>query len=93
LFYVAEYINLLVVASIVTTLFLGGWRGPLLPPYIWFVIKVFLLFFLFIWLRGTLPRFRIDQLMALAWKFLLPVALINVFLTALAILVWQGLGL
>jgi len=92
LFYVAEYINLLVVSSIVVTLFLGGWRGPLLPPYIWFVIKMFLLFFLFVWLRGTLPRFRIDQLMVLAWKFLLPLALLNIFLTGLGILAWQALG-
>ncbi|MDP2937261.1 MAG: NADH-quinone oxidoreductase subunit NuoH [Dehalococcoidia bacterium] len=92
IFYIAEYFNLLLVASIVTTLFLGGWRGPFLPPYIWFVIKIFLLFFFFMWLRGTLPRFRIDQLMALAWKFLLPLALLNIFLTGLGILAWQALG-
>ena len=92
LFYIAEYFNLLIVASIVTTLFLGGWKGPFLPPYIWFVFKVFLLFFFFMWLRGTLPRLRIDQLMALAWKFLLPLALLNIFLTGLGILAWQALG-
>ena len=92
LFSIAEYFNLLIVASIVTTLFLGGWKGPFLPPYIWFVFKVFLLFFFFMWLRGTLPRLRIDQLMALAWKFLLPLALLNIFLTGLGILVWQALG-
>jgi NADH-quinone oxidoreductase subunit H len=92
LFYVAEYINLIAVSAIVTTLFLGGWKGPFLPPYIWFVIKIFLLFFLFMWLRGTLPRLRIDQLMGFAWKFLLPLALLNIFLTGLGVLVWQGIG-
>ncbi|MDP2662500.1 MAG: NADH-quinone oxidoreductase subunit NuoH [Dehalococcoidia bacterium] len=91
MFYIAEYINLLVVSSIVVTVFLGGWRGPLLPPYIWFVIKMFCLFFFFVWLRGTLPRFRIDQVMAIAWKFLVPVAILNIFLTGIGILVWQAL--
>ncbi|MDO8692011.1 MAG: NADH-quinone oxidoreductase subunit NuoH [Dehalococcoidia bacterium] len=92
MFYIAEYINLLVVSSIVVTVFLGGWRGPLLPPYIWFVIKLSCLFFFFVWLRGTLPRFRIDQVMAIAWKFLVPVAILNIFLTGIGILVWQALG-
>lgn len=92
LFYVAEYFNLLAVASIATTLFLGGWRGPVLPPYLWFVLKLGGLFFIFLWLRGTLPRLRVDQLMDFAWKFLLPLALANIFLTGIGIWIWQVLG-
>lgn len=92
-FYLAEYTNLLVISAIATTLFLGGWHGPLLPPYIWFVVKMFLLFFFFVWVRGTLPRMRIDQLMGFAWKFLMPLALANIVLTGLGIVIWQSLGL
>ncbi len=83
LFFLAEYINMFTVSAIATTLFLGGWRGPILPPYVWFVLKVLLLLFVMIWFRGTFPRLRIDQLMAFAWKFLLPLALVNVLITAL----------
>ena len=74
--------------NIITTLFLGGWRGPLLPDWLWFIVKVFIVFFLMVWTRTTLPRIRIDQLMALAWKFLFPLALINLFITAIQVLVW-----
>jgi NADH-quinone oxidoreductase subunit H len=87
-FYVTEYGEALVISSIVTTLFLGGWRGPLLPPVVWFLGKVLFVFFLMVWTRTTLPRVRIDQLMALAWKFLLPLALINLLITGLEVLVW-----
>ena len=82
MFYMGEYAHSLGVAAIGATLFLGGWRGPLLPPFLWFLIKVFALFFVLFWIRGTLPRLRVDQLMAFAWKFLLPLALINIFLVA-----------
>jgi NADH-quinone oxidoreductase subunit H len=75
-------------SAIITTLFLGGWRGPILPPWLWFLIKVFAVFFVMIWTRTTLPRIRIDQLMALAWKFLLPLALINLIITAFQVLIW-----
>lgn len=92
LFYLAEYTSLLIVSAIVTTIFLGGWKGPLLPPYIWFLIKMFLMFFFFVWLRGTLPRLRIDQVMGFAWKVLMPLALLNIFLTGLGLLIWQALG-
>ena len=88
LFYLVEYAEALAIASIITTLFLGGWRGPLLPPWLWFVIKVVAVFFVMVWTRTTLPRVRIDQLMALAWKFLLPLALINLFITAIEVLTW-----
>jgi NADH-quinone oxidoreductase subunit H len=88
MFYLAEYAEALAMSAIITTLFLGGWRGPILPPWLWFLIKVFAVFFVMIWTRTTLPRLRIDQLMALAWKFLLPLALINLIITAIQVLVW-----
>ncbi len=88
LFYLAEYGEALAISAIVTTLFLGGWRGPLLLPWLWFLIKVILVFFVIVWIRTTVPRVRIDQLMALAWKFLFPLALINLIITAIEILAW-----
>jgi len=87
LFFMAEYANMIAAAALATTLFLGGWRGPLLPPVIWFLLKVFAFIFLFIWVRATLPRFRYDQLMGFGWKVLLPLALANVMFTAAAILI------
>jgi len=88
MFYLVEYAEALAISAIITTLFLGGWRGPLLPPIVWFVLKVFIVFFIMVWTRTTLPRVRIDQLMALAWKFLLPLALINLVITAIQVLIW-----
>ncbi|MBI4267627.1 MAG: NADH-quinone oxidoreductase subunit NuoH [Chloroflexi bacterium] len=88
MFYLVEYAEALVISSIITTLFLGGWRGPLLPPLLWFIAKVMVVFFIMVWTRTTLPRVRIDQLMALAWKFLFPLALINLFITGLEVLIW-----
>ena len=82
MYFMAEYANMITVSAMATTLFLGGWRGPWLPPVVWFLIKLFLFIFLFIWLRGTLPRFRYDQLMRFGWKVLLPIALINIMVTA-----------
>jgi NADH-quinone oxidoreductase subunit H len=82
LFFMAEYANMIAAGAIATTLFLGGWHGPLLPPVVWFLLKVFAFIFLFVWLRATLPRFRYDQLMRFGWKVLLPAALANVMLTA-----------
>jgi NADH-quinone oxidoreductase subunit H len=83
----AEYSEALAISAIVTTLFLGGWRGPVLPPWLWFLVKVGAVFFVMVWLRTTMPRIRIDQLMALAWKFLFPLALLNLLITAVEILV------
>ncbi len=88
LFYLTEYAEALAISAIITTLFLGGWRGPLLPPWLWFLIKVFGVFFFMFWIRSTIPRLRIDQVMAFAWKFLLPLALINLFITAIQVMVW-----
>jgi NADH-quinone oxidoreductase subunit H len=86
MFYLAEYGEAVVMSTVIATLFLGGWRGPFLPPWLWLILKVFFVFFLMIWTRTTLPRVRIDQLMALAWKFLFPLALINLILTAFEVL-------
>jgi NADH-quinone oxidoreductase subunit H len=90
IFYLAEYGEAVVMSTLITTLFLGGWQGPFLPPVIWLIFKVFFVFFLMIWTRTTLPRVRIDQLMALAWKFLFPLALINLFITAIQVLVYPN---
>ncbi len=85
LFFMAEYVHMIVVASLVTTLFLGGWLGPFLPGPLWFFIKVCVVIFFFIWERGTFPRLRYDQIMQLGWKILLPLALANVVVTALVV--------
>ncbi len=90
LFFLAEYVNTFAIIGICTTLFLGGWNGPnirppwsddpqalLIPGFVWFFLKIFVLMGIMIWIRGTLPRLRIDQLMGFAWKFLLPLAIIN----------------
>jgi len=88
LFYLVEYAEALAISAIIATLFLGGWRGPLLPPVLWFLIKVVSVFFVIVWVRSILPRLRVDQIMGFAWKFLLPLALINVFITGIQVLVW-----
>ena len=77
LFYMAEFLSMLALAILSSTLFLGGWLGPLLPGWLWLALKSFLLVFVMIWFRATFPRFRIDQLMGFAWKVLLPLALAN----------------
>ncbi len=82
MYMMAEYINMITVSGLATTLFLGGWHGPWLPPEIWFIIKVAAFMYFFIWLRATLPRLRYDRLMAFGWKVLLPVALLNTLATA-----------
>jgi len=81
LFFVGEYINIIVLGGLAATFFLGGWQGPWLPPPLWFAVKVGAFAFLFIWVRGTLPRLRNDQLMNLGWKFLTPLALLNILAT------------
>jgi len=89
MFFLGEYINTMAVSILVTTLFLSGWKGPFLPVWIWFIIKVFAVFMFILWMRATLIRLRIDQVMEFSWKFLLPMALINIFVTALEVLAWQ----
>jgi NADH-quinone oxidoreductase subunit H len=96
MFFMAEYANMITVSCVATLLFFGGWTSPfgtLLPPgpfflqviapVFWFVFKVFCFLFLYIWVRGTLPRFRYDQLMGFGWKFLMPVAILNIIATSL----------
>jgi NADH-quinone oxidoreductase subunit H len=89
LYYLAEYAHILVVSSLAVTLFFGGWHGPFLPPVIWFLIKVFIFIFFFIWVRATYPRFRYDQLMKFGWKVLFPLALLNIMLTAVGVIIFS----
>jgi NADH-quinone oxidoreductase subunit H len=86
MFYLGEFGHAFVYSCIIATLFLGGWQGPLLPPVIWLLIKVVAVFFVMVWIRATLPRLRVDQLMAFAWKGLLPMAVINLFIVAAEVL-------
>jgi NADH-quinone oxidoreductase subunit H len=99
MFFMAEYANMITVSCVATLLFLGGWTSPFgsivpsfggfilraLLPVLWFVLKVFCFLFLYIWVRGTLPRFRYDQLMDFGWKFLLPLAIANIVATSLCL--------
>jgi NADH-quinone oxidoreductase subunit H len=85
MYYIAEYVNMITVSAVAATLFLGGWLGPFVPGPHWLLLKMLAFLFLFVWLRATLPRLRYDQLMGLSWSVLLPLALLNVALTALAV--------
>ena len=86
LFYLVEYGEAFLLSCLISTIFLAGWRGPLLPEWLWFIIKALIVWFVMVWLWATLPRVRIDQMMALAWKFLLPLAVINLVVTAIEVL-------
>ncbi len=81
LFQLGEYAEMFAMAAMATTLFLGGWRGPILPPVIWFLLKMYLIVFLLMWTRWTFPRLRLDQLLNLSWKLLLPAGLIWILIT------------
>jgi NADH-quinone oxidoreductase subunit H len=97
MFFMSEYANMITVSCLATLLFFGGWHGPVFGPKIvqiflpvfWFSLKVFCFLFFYIWMRGTLPRFRYDQLMSLGWKFLLPLGLLNILVTSFLI-AWLG---
>jgi NADH-quinone oxidoreductase subunit H len=92
MFFLAEYINMITVSAVATNLFLGGWHGPFIPEaygWIWFLIKLSILLFGYLWIRWTLPRFRYDQLMAFGWKVLLPVATVNLLLTAAGVIYFE----
>jgi NADH-quinone oxidoreductase subunit H len=86
MFFVGEYLGIVLISSLITVLFLGGWKGPLLPPIVWFLIKTFVFICFFILMRAALPRPRIDQLMAWGWKVMLPLALLNLLVTGAALL-------
>ena len=88
LFFLAEYANMIVVCSVATVLFLGGWNGPIAPGPWWFLLKVYSLLLLFMWFRWTYPRVRFDQLLNFNWKLLLPIGMANLMLTAIAIKVF-----
>jgi len=85
LFFLGEYINMVTVSAIAATMFLGGWNGPVLPGFMWFMLKVAAMIFLLFWLRATLPRLRYDRLMALGWKVLLPLGILNIAVTGSAV--------
>ncbi len=92
LFFLSEYANLFSLSALAATLFLGGWQGPLLPGWAWFIIKVYFMIFLFMWIRWTYPRARLDHMMKLNWKLLIPVALVNILLTGVGIKLFQMMG-
>lgn len=85
MFFLAEYVNMIIVSALGATLFLGGFAGPFLPGFLWLIIKIAVLLFLFIWLRATLPRLRYDRLMKFGWKILLPIATLNLVVTAIIV--------
>jgi NADH-quinone oxidoreductase subunit H len=89
MFFMAEYINMVTVSAVATDLYLGGWHGPFLSEsfgWIWFLLKVSAILFFYVWMRWTLPRYRYDQLMRFGWKVLLPIAVLNLLVTAAAVL-------
>ena len=92
LFFMAEYINMVTVSAVATSLFLGGWLGPFSERFgvgwIYFIAKVLLLLFFYVWKRWTLPRYRYDQLMEFGWKYLLPLAVINLLVSAFVVVYW-----
>jgi NADH-quinone oxidoreductase subunit H len=103
LFFLAEYANMIVVSSVATTLFFGGWLRPfpnvaalsfldIVPSWTWFLIKSFVFLYIFIWVRATLPRYRYDQLMRLGWKVLIPLAIVNLVVTGIVRVLWLGAG-
>jgi NADH-quinone oxidoreductase subunit H len=89
LFFLGEYVTMVVLGALVAVFFWGGWRGPILPPIVWFLVKVLIVAFVLIWVRGTLPRLRYDQLMQFGWKVLIPAALLNIIGTGALILAFK----
>jgi len=100
IYFLAEYGNMITISSLAVILFWGGWLRPfpnvawlgfldVVPAFVWFMAKVFVFLYIFIWVRGTLPRFRFDQLMHYGWKIFLPLALANVIVTAGLLLIWS----
>jgi len=90
LYFLGEYVTMVVLGALAAVFFLGGWRGPVLPSMLWFFIKVAAVVFVLVWLRATLPRLRYDQLMHLGWKVLIPAALLNIVVTGAIVLLVTG---
>lgn len=90
LFFLGEYVNALAVAFMFATLFLGGYAGPILPPYVWLLLKAAAVFTVFMWLRGTLPRIRVDQMHNMNWKFLVPASIVNLILVMVLLKVFPS---
>jgi NADH-quinone oxidoreductase subunit H len=88
LFFIGEYVHIQVLGALIAIFFLGGWHGPLLPPPVWLLIKILVVALVMIWIRGTLPRLRYDQLMAFGWKILIPAALLNIVATGACMLLF-----
>jgi len=89
MFFLAEYVNMVTVSAVATNLFLGGWFLPPLPVwlgFVWWFAKLSVLLFFYLWIRWTLPRYRYDQLMQFGWKFLLPLSVVNLLITAAGVL-------
>jgi len=86
LFFLGEYVHMQVLGALTAVFFLGGWRGPFLPPVVWLFVKIVIVALIMIWIRGTLPRLRYDQLMSLGWKVLIPAALVNIVITGAILL-------
>ena len=89
MFFVGEYLGVILISSMITVLFFGGWLGPWLPPIVWFLIKMFAFICFFILLRASLPRLRFDQLMSWGWKVMLPLALLNLIVTGAVVVAWR----
>jgi NADH-quinone oxidoreductase subunit H len=84
LFYMAEFLGGFAISAFAVTFFFGGWMGPaFLPSWVWFMLKTYVLVFVLFWFRGTLPRFRIDHLLGFAWKYLVPMALLNIVIATM----------
>lgn len=92
LFFLAEYTNLVAVSALASTLFLGGWQGPWLPSWLWIIIKTYMVMLVFMWLKWTFPRIRMDHLMSFSWKILIPICLLNIVITGGGILFFKGMG-
>lgn len=88
LFFIGEYVGIILISAVMVTLFFGGWLGPLLPPLMWFLLKTFIVIGFFILLRASLPRPRYDQLMGYGWKVMLPLTLVNLLITGAIVLAW-----
>jgi len=89
MFFVGEYLGVILISSLISILFFGGWLGPVLPPIVWFLLKTFFFISFFILLRASLPRPRFDQLMSWGWKVMLPLSLANLLVTGAVTLAWS----